>query len=96
MSKPLSAANWFRNSPPQAAPSACSVELTSRQVIERKLLAALDDEDKVALLCSRQDLDMLIAALHTSSIDGPKEREWERDLRQLRAEAFPPNMKGQP
>lgn len=42
----------------------CSVERTTKQVIEHKLLAALDDETKVAILASKQDLEDMIAALY--------------------------------
>jgi hypothetical protein len=52
---------------------------------------ALDDKSKVAILATEDDLKMLIRALHTSSIDGAKEREMERDLIQIRSAAFPPN-----
>ncbi len=41
----------------------CSVERTSRQVIERKLLTALEDGNTVAALFSKQDLEDIIAAL---------------------------------
>lgn len=37
---------------------------TSRQVIEGKLLAALDDKTKVAILCDKEDLECMIAALY--------------------------------
>lgn len=89
--------------PPQpytGSPAPCSVELTSRQVIEHKLLAALDDESKVALLLTKQDLEDLIAALLDYEVKRGLPR-WEphkkrcKDLadgmRQLLREAFPPN-----
>jgi hypothetical protein len=40
-----------------------AVELTSRQVIERKLLTALEDGNSVAILATKQDLEDMIAAL---------------------------------
>ncbi len=39
------------------------VKKTSREVIEGKLLAALEDENAVAILASREDLDRNIVAL---------------------------------
>lgn len=42
----------------------CKVELTSRRVIKRKLLEALGDENTVAILASKQDLEDMIAALY--------------------------------
>lgn len=41
-----------------------TVELTSRQVIEHKLLTALEDGQTVAILASEQDLQDMIAALY--------------------------------
>jgi hypothetical protein len=41
----------------------CKVEVTSRQVIENKLLIALNDESKVALVLSKQDIEDLIGGL---------------------------------
>jgi hypothetical protein len=40
-----------------------SVVKTSRSVIEKKLLTALEDGNTVAVLLSKQDLDDLIASL---------------------------------
>ena len=77
----------------------CSVENAIRQVIEKKLLAALDDADRVAILASKQDLDDLIWAIHRSlaQADWDKvrmERMYEllAGIRQLSSEAFPPNI----
>lgn len=72
-----------------SSPAPCSVELTSRQVIEKKLLTALEDGNTVAILASEEDLKLLIFALaHCSS---PKAMPMARDLGQLLSEAFPPN-----
>lgn len=43
---------------------ALKVEKTSRSVIERKLLTALNDDTKVACLFTKQDLEDMIAALY--------------------------------
>lgn len=85
--------------------------MTTKQVIEKKLLAALDETDKVAILASKQDLEDMIAALR-----GYKRADWKSPLpsnvlswedherrvkdlaagmEQLLREAFPPNEKGQ-
>ena len=85
-------------------PATCSVERTPRSVIEKKLLAALDDGDKVAILASKQDLEDMIAALcgyELAEWHG-KVLSWEAyrkrcrslsdDMTQLLHEAFPPNV----
>lgn len=81
--------------PASLAAAPCSVEFTGRQVIERKLLAALDDESKVAILATQQDLEDLIAALDDKRLTGEGELHRRRSLldvmRQLLREAFPPN-----
>jgi len=41
-----------------------SVERTTRNVIERKLLSAMNDETKVAIIATKQDLEDMIAALY--------------------------------
>jgi len=78
-----------------AAP--CSVELTKREVIERKLLTALEDDNTVAILASKQDLDVMVAALDYAMLSDKnqtrKARELAAGMKQLRREAFPPNAK---
>jgi hypothetical protein len=76
----------------------CSVERTARNVIEHKLLTALDDESKVAILATKQDLEDMIFGLCQSLAlnDWDKERVERchnlRDgMQQLMREAFPPN-----
>lgn len=65
---------------------------SSRQVIEHKLLAALDDAEKVAIICSKEDLDLQIYALRKAMTkDDPKWNELREccaGLEQLRQEAF--------
>lgn len=77
------------------APAPCSVEFTKRQVIERKLLAVLDDETKVAAVLSKQDLEDLIAACDGCVWEGiPRMKRCKNladGMRQLLREAFPPN-----
>lgn len=83
----------------------CSVERTSRSVIEKKLLAALDDGDKVAILASKQDLEDMIAALcgYELAEQHGKVLSWESyrrrckslsdDMTQLLHEAFPSKIR---
>lgn len=73
---------------------------SSREVIEHKLLAALGDPDTVAIIASREDLDILIFALSQVAASGyslaiPREparelraQEFGAGLEQLRREAF--------
>lgn len=58
---------------------------SNRQVIENKLLTAIDDDSKVAILASREDLDLLIEALSNWT---EKARLYSADLSQLRRAAF--------
>lgn len=70
------------------------MESSSRRVIEQKLLTALGAESTVAILASKQDLDVLIAALEYAMLgrreQTKKARELAAGMRQLRREAFPP------
>ena len=73
---------------------------TSRRVIEHKLLESLEDGNTVAILCSEQDLDDLIAGLcgyhdaekTNDTLNWAKQIERQTDLArsltQLRKEAF--------
>jgi hypothetical protein len=86
---------------PPSREAPCSVEFTRRQVIEHKLLTALEDGRVVAILASRQDLEDLIHACDERACRYPMLPPAERcqslaaDMRQLMREAFPPNEKGQ-
>jgi hypothetical protein len=78
-------------------PKKCRIENTPREVIQGKLLAALNDETKVAALLEVEDLDMLIHALyfynrhHTPcNPNKPKVESFLEDLRTLRRQAFGP------
>lgn len=65
----------------------CRVIASNREKIERILLVALENEDAVAILCSKQDLDSLIYGLDTMP-KSFREKEFLLSLRQLRQEAF--------
>lgn len=74
-----------------AGKNPCSVERTSRSVIERKLLTALEDKNTVAALFSKQDLEDMVFALELSSVSGPRRmrcKNLEVGMRQLLREAF--------
>jgi hypothetical protein len=58
----------------------------TRTVVERKLLTALDDNSKVAILATKKDLDLLISALG-DSIQKDAQR-YAADLKKLRDAAF--------
>lgn len=79
----------------QKHPSPCSVSAVKRQVIENKLLAALDDRGKVAILATEEDLEIIITALLLAEsnrvVISSKYKEMRADLEQLRSAAFPPN-----
>lgn len=68
----------------------CRVVQSSRTVIANKLLAALNDEDKVAILATEIDLNILIEALKhwwiTKGSD--KAHTMAQDLARLKREAF--------
>lgn len=63
-----------------------NVERTSRQVIEHKLLTALEEGGTAAILVSEEDLEEL--ALACEFFYSPKSMELARGLRQLQREAF--------
>lgn len=52
-----------------------TVALTNRQVIENKILAALDGDDKVAILATKQDLEDFLFALERVVIAQPERRK---------------------
>lgn len=64
----------------------CSVEQTTRQVIEAKLLTALNDSNVVAILASQEDLCIMIAAL--SRYPDSKAHKMAEDFGQLERAAF--------
>lgn len=97
MSKPKSIESETPAAVAGAAP--CSVERAPRSVIEHKLLTALEDDNCVAALLSKRDLEDMIAALYgfeDMGHDGPRKKrckELADSMSQLRREAFPPNTK---
>ena len=71
----------------------CSIERTSRRVIEHKLLESLEGGDHVAILASRQDLEDLIHACEarTGMLERPSAKRYQAladGMRQLLREAF--------
>lgn len=70
------------------------LEYTPREVIENKLLAALDDESKVGIIASREDLGLLRRALCFGINETPSRSEQDEfrrmlfDLEQLGKSAF--------
>lgn len=60
---------------------------STRKVLERKLLTALNDETRVAILATCEDLDLLILALGDSTRQ--RARQYAEDLKKLRDAAFP-------
>lgn len=80
-----------------SSPAPCSVSSTRREVIENKLLAALDDEGTVAILANEEMLKDLIWVLE-NYIGASRDRQDRMeslhvDLSQLRDAAFPRNAK---
>lgn len=72
-----------------------TVNRISREVIEHKLLTALDDEDCVAIVVKEDDLDLIIHALgmvvaskHRTSQPTLYDNQLRHDLCRLRKEAF--------
>lgn len=65
----------------------CTVEKTSRQVIESKLLAALSSSSTVAILATEQDLDLLIKALHLPG-NTKEMKQMAADMMLLKESAF--------
>ena len=66
-----------------------SVKHTPRQVIENKLLAALDDGASVAVILKEADLRHLIGALRGEPVPDAWRLEFAGDLLQLLRGAFP-------
>ena len=70
------------------SPPICSVDHVRHEVIEGRLLHALADEAKVAILATREDLDCLIMGLEHAPV---RRHGMLAGLRQLRDEAFTPS-----
>jgi hypothetical protein len=75
--------------------SPCSIEYTSRRVIEHKLLDSIASGSHVAILASRQDLEDLIHACDERACkmgthpSGVRSLDLAEGMRQLYREAFP-------
>jgi len=85
--------NTIKTQPPGSTAASYSVERTTRDVIEHKLLTALE-EGGVAALLSQQDLEDLVFACKLCPMrDGRATRlgNLQRGMEQLLREAFPPN-----
>ena len=81
--------------PGGSSPQPCSVSSTRREVIENKLLVALEDEGTVAILANEEMLEDLIWVIE-NYIGGKRDRQdrlesIRADLTQLRDAAFPQN-----
>ena len=81
-----------------SSPAPCSVSSTRREVIENKLLAALDDDGTVAILANEEMLNDLIWVME-NYIGASRQRQdrmesLHADLTQLRDAAFPRNAIG--
>jgi hypothetical protein len=63
------------------------VEPVKREVIERQLLATLNDKSKVACVFDYDDLTLLINVLESSRLSD-KQLDMLESLKQLRGEAF--------
>ena len=78
--------------------SACTVQRVSRQVIEHRLLTALE-EGGVAAILSEQNLEDLINACeeradrYARQPKGVRCQHLADDMKQLMCEAFPPKTK---
>jgi len=68
-------------------------QYVSRQVIENKLLTALEDSTNVAILASEHDLQIIIGSLNSSlwmdKDDQKKARDMAESLSELKRSAFP-------
>lgn len=65
------------------------VQFTKREIIEDKLLTALTEEGKVAILLTKPELTMLIEMVTMCPWKDEKEKHLIDDLRSLREAAFP-------
>ena len=71
-----------------------TVEQSPREVLEHRLLVALTEDDQVAIVASKSDLDLLIRCLAAAegSDDDATDEEHRRSMlegvKRLRSEAF--------
>ena len=64
------------------------INYAKREIIEGRLLAALDDEDKVAIVASKEDLAFLIKCVGNFHDRSKQQQEMLADLTTLHSEAF--------
>ena len=73
-------------------PGPLRVERTPREVIQSKLLVAIDRHDKVALVADAEDLELLIIALDLlrgmQDSDEDRARQMADDISELYRQAF--------
>lgn len=70
----------------------CEIRPASREVIERVLLTAIEDESLVAILATKQNLDDMATALECHHWDDTRKTrclELAAGMRQMSREAFP-------
>ena len=65
-----------------------TTESAPHEVIERRLLASLDDQSKVAIVYSEQDLDVAIKVFKRDPIPSPESSALLRGLLELQKQAF--------
>ena len=66
---------------------ACRVERTGHEVIEHRLLMAMSDKGKVALVLDAEGLETLITSLECVPVKCGRRIEMLEDLKQLRRAA---------
>lgn len=70
------------------------VKYVDREIFDQKILASLNDKEKVAILCTKEDCDLLIKALQLFPIGFPidgwygKAKEMADDITKLRKLSF--------
>ncbi len=67
------------------------IEKVDRELIENKMLAALDDSEVVAILATKDDLDLLIRSVDAYASITTRGRDLADDLKKLRQAAFSGN-----
>lgn len=87
--KSATAASTSREEGMMKKRSGCAVFPASREIIENKLLLALEDESTVAAILTHQDLNELIDVLETCRASTPRVVSMIADMKKLRDAAFP-------
>jgi hypothetical protein len=72
----------------------CTVETATRPMIDKQIMTSLQDGDKAAILCTREDLDLMIEAFERAYSQEPVQisrfAAFLADLRQFRDATFGP------